>query len=185
MTTQGFIPIPFAIGVEVWWVGNGYREEMVACPECCGSRAITMILGNGEHVSLGCALCGPGYQPPTGQIKRTYYQYAPERYVPELVRIDGEEVVYHKALLGGGYRVAYPHDMFTDKTACQDRCDELNKQRTAEEDRRATAILQSKRRELAYSATYWRQQVKKLEDDLARVKARLAMCKTPKKDQAS
>ena len=175
------VPIPFAVGEEVWWVGSGYRKETVICPECCGTKAITMILGNGETVSLDCAMCGPGYNRPTGTIDRTDYRHVPQRIAPTTVRVDGEEITYHTPAPGGGYYVMYIHDMFTDEQECQVRCDELNQKKAMEEERRIISTRNSKRKDMAFSVTYWRGQVKRLEDELHQAKARLSVSKQKEK----
>jgi len=86
------IPIPFALGQPLWWVGNGYQEEWVVCPECCGTKVITMVQGNGTAVSLNCAACAVGFMPPTGRVKRVFYRHEPTPFVPRRVEIYGQEI---------------------------------------------------------------------------------------------
>lgn len=42
------------------------REE---CPCCFTTRKVTLILGNGEQLSLACDYCSVGYEPPTGYVE--------------------------------------------------------------------------------------------------------------------
>jgi len=86
------IEIPFAIGQQVWHVGSGYRQEWIECPECAGTKAITMIQGNGVQVSLACAACSAGYEPPRGVIQRTYYEHRPVQVMLRRVEVRGNEI---------------------------------------------------------------------------------------------
>ncbi len=177
----GSLEIPFAIGQQVWWIGNGHREQLVTCPECAGTKAITMILGNGEQVSLYCENCRLGYDPPTGQVKRTYYEHSPTRFTPLRVGVDGSEIRYSESGPDSTcYSSAYAKDLFATQEECQVRCDVLNAEKTQEETDRAWQVLLQNRKKMASSVGYWSQMVGRLRKELAATEARLAVVKAKK-----
>ena len=172
------LPIPFALGEQVWWVGNGYREESITCPECAGTKALTMIRGNGEQVSLECNYCQLGYNPPRGVVSRIYYDHRPTLFTPRRVRVDGDEITYSASEPDATcYVTAYARDLFTSQDECQARCDILNAERTRAEEDKALAMLTSKRQSLAHSVHYWGNLAKNLKKQLEQVEARLAVVK--------
>lgn len=176
------ISIPFAIGQPLWWIGSGYQEEWITCPECAGTRVITMIQGNGEQFAIECAACSLGWEPARGAVKRTFYQHKPTPFIPKRVDISGGEIHYSEASPdASGYSFAYVKDLFASEVACADRCAELNEERTKAAEEQALAQLASKRKNLAWSVHYWGGQVKALERDLERVRTRLGACKERKR----
>jgi hypothetical protein len=175
--TGATIPIPFALGVPVWWVGHGYREEWVTCPECAGTKKITMILGNGDAVELWCGNCAQGYEPASGLVRISTYHHTPERFTPERVRVDGEEISY----LTDGHGIVYASNLFLTEAECLAACEALNAKKNAEDEARRLSITKSKRRDLAWSVSYWRNQVKRLREDLARTEAHLMKCEQRKR----
>ena len=177
----GSLEIPFAIGQQVWWVGNACREEWITCPECAGTRVITMILGNGEQVSLDCENCTHGYEPATGQVERTYYEHAPMSFIPGRVSVDGDEIRYSESGPDStGYSSSYARDLFATKEECQVRCDALNAEKTREREDQSRQILLQSRKKMAWSVSYWREQVTRLRKELAVTEARLAVVKAKK-----
>lgn len=180
---SGAIEIPFAIGETVWSIGSGHREETVVCPECAGTKAITMIQGSGERFSLGCARCGPVYEDPRGYITRTIYEHRPERFVCARVSVDGAEVRYSEAPSSATcYTSRDSADLFRDQAECQARCDVLNAEKAAADREREIANIASKRKDLAWSVHYWQGQIRRLEKQLEAARAALAVCKEPKEE---
>ena len=94
MTT---ITLPFELGVTVWHPSNGHNETWVTCPECMGSKVVTLTLGNGEQYQLGCAACGPGYEQPRGVVQETKYCCVPESFTPRRFSIEGSEIHYSES----------------------------------------------------------------------------------------
>ena len=129
--TTASLPIPFAIGEEVWWVGPGWKQEMITCPECAGTRALTLILGNGESVSLACDNCSLGYDPPRGVVKRTYYHHEPEQFQCLDVRIDSATEFRYLCHDRGSKST----DLYRDRDECAKACTALNEKRKEDEER--------------------------------------------------
>jgi hypothetical protein len=176
--SEATIQIPFSIGQQIWWVGNGYTEVLETCPECAGQKALTLIQGNGEQVSLACACCSCGYEPPSGVIKKIVYRHKPEKFTPHRVSTNGNEITYSQADPSAtAYSYVHVKDLFASEAECLVRCVELNEKRTKEQEECAIANLASKRRNMAWSVHYWGRLVRDLEDKLVRAKACLAVSK--------
>lgn len=175
------LPIPFAIGETVWWIGPGHRREPVTCPECAGTRAHTLTLGNGETVSIACEHCRSGYNPPQGLVWLDVYEYAPTPFVCGRIDISGDRIHYSESGPDAtAYSSAYAADLFRDRDACLVRCAEKTAEQVALEAGRSAAIAESKRRGLSHSASYWRRQISDAEKVIADARARLSAIKHPK-----
>jgi hypothetical protein len=178
------IPIPFALGEQLWCAAYDPRETWITCPECDGTRAIEMIKGNGERVSLECGHCSHGYEPPRGKVKQCVYESRPIPFVPLRVATSGDEFTYSESPPGAtSYSFRYAKDLFRSREECEARCAAIDAERKADDEKRAVHNLASKRRSLAFSASYWSRKVADIERELATAKARLAVCKVkPVKD---
>lgn len=175
MTT---INSPFNLGETVWTIDGPCREEQVVCPECCGTCVIEMIKGNGERVSLDCNLCAPGFDPPNGWIKKTVWESRPAKFTPtKIVEFYDGKFRYK----GTPSERNVPCDqLFRSEEECRLACDAINTEQTKDDERRLLANIQSNRRSLSHSTHYWKERVRRIEEELAAAKARLARCKKPK-----
>lgn len=165
------VEIPFAVGSQVWWVGPQYREERITCPECSGERTITLTLGNGSPHVLDCAWCSRGCNPPSGTIARTVCGYEPIEVILKRVMFSGEEPYY--VVDAGRGSTAQPEDLFVSYAECVAACETKRAKFQDDHDKRELAQLLSKRRDLAWSVSYWRNERKKRLDELARIEATL------------
>lgn len=179
--TQASIPIPFAIGETVWWPGTGYAEKY---PECRGTLAIDVILGNGEKHTMGCEACRIGYDPPRGVVKVQCGEHKPTPYVCQRVEIRGNEITYQMDSGSGGYWPTDAKNLFRDAAACAAECDRLNIIKRANDEANHIGAMSRHRKSIAYSAHYWRGRIADMEKDLVRARARLSVCKKPRKETA-
>ena len=60
---------PFVIGQQMWMAIGQSEQVTKPCPVCNGDRAVTIILGTGEHVTVMCDGCGLGFEGPRGYIQ--------------------------------------------------------------------------------------------------------------------
>ncbi len=170
---SGSIEIPFEIGQVVWKASATPAARQVQCPECKGTRALTLIQGDGTEVSLACARCGVGYDPPTGTVTQYDYAAEPEEFICQDVNIFLGKVTY------GGCHV---DRLYEDKEECRAACQKLNEEYKHKVEEQAVHQLASKRRDMAWSVHYWGGMVRRLKKDLARAEARLAVCKEKKQE---
>lgn len=167
--------IPFDISETVWWTGYGYREEWIVCPECNGQKALTLIQGNGDTVSIACANCSQGCEPPLGRIKRAFYHFEPQRFICEKVEMHGYEFWYHD-----GERNVSSENLFKTREECEKRCIELNVKKEKEEESKILTNITRNRAKIAWSVHYWGRTVSKLTKELDFAKKRLSECKERK-----
>lgn len=180
------IPIPFPLGVPLWWANGPHREEWIECPECCGTKVIEVVLGNGERYSLDCRCCQSGYEPPRGQIKRLIFEYRPTLFVPHRVQVYGEDVSYSESPPDAlSYTSVRSEHLFTTQEECQAKCDAMNAEHAAHASDHLIRSRKRAREDLAWSAHYWGSQVRQLRKDLELAEARLNRSKELKKEQAA
>ena len=60
---------PFVIGQQMWMAIGQSEQVTKPCPVCNGDKAVTIILGTGEHVTVMCDGCGLGFEGPRGFIQ--------------------------------------------------------------------------------------------------------------------
>ena len=182
-TAQASIPIPFALNVQVWWTGYGERETWIECPECCGTKKVTMTLGNGEQYALDCQACSLGYDPPQGVIKKRERGHKPTPYTPRrVVEVSSKRTTYSEASPEATcFNVVSSDDLYASKEECQAACAEKDRGFYTEEEQRIRNLLVKARREMAWSVHYWRRKVSELRADLAAAEKRFVECKAKKK----
>ena len=56
----------------VWHASRDSTEKRITCPECFGKKYLTVILGDDSQVTINCAGCARGYDPPEGYV--TYWE---------------------------------------------------------------------------------------------------------------
>ena len=172
------IEIPFAIGTVLWWPGNGYQEKTITCPECVGTKAATITLGNGESYSVACQCCSLGYDPPRGVVKINYTEYEPRRFECASVEAAGSDGFRYHDVAGFS---AYVADLFTDEAACRAVCERKNEEnRIYLFEGQVRCRREDARRKMAWSVHYWRSQRAKLVKDLADIERRLGEIKERK-----
>ena len=189
MSNEPSIPIPFAIGETVWFAHNTPSYRTVACPECAGTKALTIIKGNGEQVSVACPVCedrANGYYGPTGYVHETVYDFKPQKFTCNRVSIYGSEISYSESRPDANcYSSVDANNLYRDYDVCLARCQELVAQHEAEDERRVLANIRSKREHLAFSVSYWSKEVKKLERELQAARDRLCVSREMRKDNIS
>jgi hypothetical protein len=89
------------IGDEAWLAVAGVRKEAISCPVCAGKKTVTVILGDGARVVVGCEYCGKGYEGPQGIVYEYVQEPTAERVRVSSRRVEEEDgqrrVEYHTA----------------------------------------------------------------------------------------
>lgn len=169
--------IPFAIGEEVWQARLQREKIRQTCSECAGTKAITLIKGNGEQVSLACENCRVAYEPSSGMETIHLWVVAPQKFICEKIHIYGDEIRYSDKQNYSDIKC-----LFSDFDECTKKCNELLAKQTKEAEENQIRCLSSKKQHMAYSATYWTQKVNKLKKELKTAEDRLLVCKTRVKE---
>ena len=171
------IPVPFKIGETLWHAARNHHEEKVQCPECMGTRVITMTLGTGERVALDCEMCRVGWDSARGWVTRSVLTFRAEKFmtVDLEFRSLGEVVYINDRGLRADARVLFPG-----LEECRVECSRLQQEHDRGREAMMMANLESKRKHLAFSAHYWKRKIVDLEKDLERCRARLAVCPEPR-----
>lgn len=167
------IQIPFAINQEVWHAQSSQHPQYITCPDCLGEKVLTVLQGNGAQFTIECATCRVGYEPSRGTIQTRAYQVLPMPFKCARVELNGNKFCYYDPYNSG----TFCDRLFATKLECEKKCQELNEEYAKEEDRRLISNLESKRRDMAWSVSYWQRKVKDLEKDLNAARARLSVCK--------
>ena len=64
------IPSPkYAIGDVVYKPETSHEPAWVECPDCCGNKTWTAILGTGEEIAIECPTCKRGYDESPGVVQ--------------------------------------------------------------------------------------------------------------------
>jgi len=174
------IEIPFAIGEEVWCARPGGQEDRVTCPDCAGNLKHVLTAGNGESVELECRSCALSFESPRGWIMRRVPGWYPERFTCRRIVGWGNEMRYSDSLPDATvYSCMDVDHLFRDRADCDAFCTKMTEQQREHMEEQSIRHLASKRKDLAWSYTYWTRQIKSTERDLERIRARLVKCKKP------
>ena len=171
------IPIPFALGQEVWLADYDRSSQWEQCQVCFGQLKVKMTLGNNEEFMLDCAHCSPGHSKPSGKTYTHRTRFVPRRFTPESVSMSGSEFYYAE----GNIKSAPAKLLSTDRSACEVMCDKMNAAEIANENGRTVANLISNKKSMAWSVGYWRNQLKRSEHEAERIRERLGIVIESKK----
>ncbi len=182
MNAQASIPIPFAIGEQLWRAAADPAQQWETCPCCFGKLKIMMVLGNGEELTINCEMCAQGWREPSGKVRTHQVRYSPRSFTPQRVSMSGNDIHYSEASPDATcYNYADASKLTRDRSECQAQCDLLNAEHAAEEEGRLVHQLIQKKKSMAWSVGYWRNQLKKCEQEAERLRERLGIVVASKK----
>lgn len=166
----------YNIGDKVWQAVAERREVPEACPVCYGKMRVTLILGNGDQVSLSCDYCGRGYNNPTGQVSEIQFFAGAELRIIDKVssehNSDGEEIRYQS-----GYNILYPENIFDTEQEALDRCVEIAEQLTKDEKSKSEYLKADIKKSFAWNAGHHLREAKQHENLAAIHKEKAILCK--------
>lgn len=168
----------FNIGDNVFRANYAPMTEVwIECPECAGTLAHEIILGCGDRVSIDCAECGPGYNPPTGKI-RTYEPVASvNQFTVTGMEIREGKTRYYSA-------TSHVHDdynTFATHDEAMERAEVLVQEHREREAEKVTRKEKS-HKSWAFNASYHRENIKRCERDIEYHKAKLAVASVKAKE---
>ena len=166
----------FNIGDKVWTVERDAYKERITCPDCCGKKFLTVILGDESRVTIDCAGCAPGFEPPRGFVEFFRGKWYP---VPAVVNRKEQS---DKGTEYGTDRSYCTKHVYSTPEEAKAAITELLAQ---EELQRAEQLKTKdhKHRSWAWNVHYHRGEVKRHEKDLAYHKAKLEAAKTHVKEE--
>ena len=156
----------FSIGATAWFAGYKTVERTQPCNECFGQLFLTVILGDGSQVTIDCAGCARGYDPPLGVI--TYHEGVIDvrQVIIERVEITVDVVEY-------GFSSCYrSRDLFATQEEAEQRATGLVEQHDQEEKARVFR-KEKNNRSWSWHVHYHRDCIRRLQKDLVYHEAKL------------
>jgi len=167
----------YNIGDKVWYAGRKSIQERITCPECFGKRYLTVILGDDSKVTIDCAGCASGYDPPKG-----YILYHKQIINVSQITIDGMEIspkeIKYKYNYGGcSWNVAYHEDVFSSQEAAEIRAKELAEEHNKQEHERIHR-KEKNNRTWSWHVHYYRKMIRDAKKTIERAEEKLGIAKT-------
>lgn len=162
----------FKIGDQVWVAKNRGIERWITCPDCFGKRYLTVTLGDDSQVTIDCAGCARGYEPPRGVIST--HDYEATVLNVELTSVESElkeGVEVERYGHSGCYRED-GENVFATEAEAMVRADVFAKERKAEEEARLLR-KEKETRTWAWNAHYHRSRIKDANKELVYHTAKL------------
>jgi hypothetical protein len=173
----------FNIGDMVWFVRAGHTPRYMICPDCCGTKVLTVIMGDGTQASIDCNCCREGLHI-RGKVKVYDWHCEVDSRVVTRIKIDGDSVSYSVS-----YTVfeAWPDAVFATKEEAEAEAVKVLAQYKADEDKRINQLKDPKGRmkTWAWNVSYHQGCIKRAEKDLAYHQAKLAVAKAKAKGPKS
>jgi len=172
----------FQLGDYVYRAKLQTSKVEVKCPDCFGRRALRVILGDDSEVTIECAGCSLGYDPPRGYVQEDRTQPVVEQVQITKVEMEtnnGIPVTYYG---GEGLYRTVEADLFTNAETAQVRAYTL--QLEQEQEKRNSMQRKDKTtRDWAWHVTYHRRCVKQAQKELEYHTAKLAVALQKRKDK--
>lgn len=147
-------------------------EKRTTCPDCMGKKFLTVIMGDDSRVTIDCAGCSLGYDPPRGYVTYFEHEARSETFIVGRIEIKPDGVEY-----GYGCRCGIKEsDVFATAEEAMVRAKELEAQYNAE---KLQKVYQKTKltRTWSRNATYHRKRIRECERDLAHHRAKLDAAK--------
>jgi len=175
------LDIPYAVGDSVWWAHVKWDDTREPCPTCFGDKCVTLILGNGEQVSIECTTCEDGWHDACGWVTKPGREAVVERVTLMSVQVYGGDVIY----ITLGTLSVGAEELFADEDAARTYAARLAEKQQRDEEERMAQVIASKRKKASWTAGYCRSQITRLEKELAVARGRLAVAKAPRAEVPS
>lgn len=173
---------PYNIGDKVWHVSRKSTLEKVTCPECFGKKYLTVILGDDSQVTIDCAGCAAGYDPPRGYV--TYYKQDVDvkQVVIDGMRITRDYVEYEINKTSCSCNIIKGSDVFWGRIEAEVRAKELaerwNKEQLAKIHRK-----EKNNHTWSWHVHYYRKQIRDAEKKIEYAEKQLDAAKAHVKEE--
>jgi len=155
----------YEIGQQVWRATCDTHQLSLTCPDCGGTGRLRVILHDETQVSIDCANCAPGYDPPTGKVK--YWAREARAVLGTIsgVEIEGEKATWKMAAGENSYWRVEESNLFDTQEAALAKAEaDCAAQNAADETRILTKEKDT--RSWAWNASYHRKRIKEAQRDL-------------------
>lgn len=161
----------FNIGDKVWYASFGRVEKHIVCTDCQGQKYLTVIMGDKSEVTIECAGCQSGYDPPKGYNIIFDYVMESKRTTIEKIAINKDSIEYYTSAGCGADRV------FATKKEADKKAEELGKKYYIEQKHRLENLKENNKRTWSWNTTYHRRQIKEAQKNLEYHTAKLNVAK--------
>jgi len=163
----------FEIGETVYRAQAGQEQIWIICPECCGSARLRVILGDESEVSIACVCCERGYEGSPGKMQTYAFRSMVLAHTITGVETrrkgDGVEVRYSI-----GCWSCDEEDIFGNREDALLRAAVLVQEHIVEENKRLK-YKEKHHKTWAWHVRYYRSQIRRAKEEIARAEAKLAM----------
>ena len=167
----------YQIGDEVWFAKFESAEASIVCPDCGGTKYVTMEMFDGARHTLDCEGCKVGFEGPRGRITTWQRKPVAEPVRVSSVSIEADKIEYR---VNGGW-IAAEDRLFLTKEEAMVRADEVAADAMREEGERLQRKAKADR-SWAWHVHYHRRCVRQAEKDIAYHTSKLAVARTKSKE---
>jgi ribosomal protein S27E len=159
----------YEIGQKLWLASWDSSEDYVRCPDCGGTGRLLVTFHDETTVSIECAGCASGYNPPTGYV-RVYNRRA--KALP--VIITGVEVRDGKTeWRTNSHYCPDEADLYDNENDCLAGA-LLKAQKADQEEREKIGAKEKPTRTWAWNASYHRKEIKRCKESIEYHERKLA-----------
>ena len=166
----------YKIGDWAWYAERETLQAQETCPECFGKKYLTVILGDDSRVTIDCAGCGSGYDPPKGYVNYWKQSAKARQVIISGIEISTEETRYKFDAAGCSCRTCDQADMFDSKEGAELRAAEL----ADEYEKEQLARIHKKEknnRTWSWHVHYYRKMIRQCTEDIERATLQLDAAK--------
>jgi hypothetical protein len=176
----------YKLGDTVFMTSYDREQRVIVCPDCLGSARVKVTLATGEEIMIECGACDPGcYQGSTGRIFQYDYGVRIVKRVITGINLQEDDVEYRLDGEAGHCYIGHQngsYPVYATEDAAKSGGEVMRVQHEAEENKRLLAKTKNHKR-WAWNANYHRQQIKRLEQEIAYHHKKVEICKSHVKEE--
>lgn len=167
------------IGSTAWLATHDHEDDWLVCPDCAGTKHLRVLLPDDTMLTIPCAGCAAGYDPPRGYVKA--YKRTPRA---KLVTITGFEVTNEKTEYHTSEHWHVRADNLFDVEADALAAAEKIAADADERERKQIAEKEKPSRTWAWHVHYHRNCIKRAEKEIEYHSAKLGIARAKSKEAA-
>lgn len=171
------IEIPFEPNKQVWHICSSRISDTIQCDDCLGTGIIHVTMGSGTIHAVACEECNTrgSYPHSTGRVPTWITQYEVEEYTPKNLYDFQDGIARYQGCnynTSGGTIVS-SKDLFATKEEADVECQKRNIASRIYTEKSCYDNVVDKVKKYAWSASYHRNNIKRLEKDISYHQKRL------------